>query len=170
MNTPSLYRATHDMQHAIMSCCDEDGVLDIERVNAIEFSYKERAIATVAVHKRLSIQASGLKAEFAEIATQYEAAINRLESNAERLKNNLMASMQATGVTSFKSDDGLLSATLSLGHDVSVELDEGIDWPMSLCNKPKPPSPSKTLIKNAILAGEAVQGARLVHHDRLTIK
>jgi len=39
-----------------------------------------------------------------------------------------------------------------------------------LCNDPKPPEPSKTKIKNAILAGEPVAGAYIVRKDRLTIK
>ena len=35
---------------------------------------------------------------------------------------------------------------------------------------PPPPTPSKKLIKEAILRGEPVANARIVKHDRLTIK
>ena len=54
-------------------------------------------------------------------------------------------------------------------RDESVELEPDAEFPAALCNDPKPPTPSKTKIKAAIKAGEAVAGARIVRKDRLTI-
>ena len=81
--------------------------------------------------------------------------------------------MKATGTLSIKSADGLLEATLYIDRDESIVLDEGAQFAESLLNpqKPAPPrTPSRDLIKKAILAGEAVNGARIVRKDRLTIK
>ena len=78
--------------------------------------------------------------------------------------------MSITGTEKISSDDGLLSATLYLDRDESVEIDEGVIFPAVLCNDPKPPEPSKSRIKTAILNGEAVAGARIVRKDRLQIK
>jgi len=68
-----------------------------------------------------------------------------------------------------KHELGLFSAKLYLERDESVEIDADAKFPPELCNDPKPPTPSKTKIKAAIKAGEAVAGARIVRKDRLTI-
>lgn len=166
MTTTSLYHAALDVQHQIALCVDEDGVLDTDKLDMIECTFKERAVATVAVYKGKGHTVDTLKSYQTEIAER----IAREEKDRERLKDYLQASMLIAGVDKIKSDDGLLTATLYPGRDESVELDEGAEFPASLCNDPKPPGPSKSKIKAAILAGEPVAGARIVHKDRLTIK
>lgn len=166
----SLYQAQAAKQNSIMLCTDEDGVIDIDAVNRIECTFQERALATVAVIKSMGHGVAALAAQRDAVMAEYNAAIKREEANAERLRSNLLAAMKATGTTQIKSDDGLLTVKLHLERDVSVELEEGATFPESLCNKPKPPTPSKALIKAAILAGEAVANARLVRADRLEIK
>ena len=59
---------------------------------------------------------------------------------------------------------------LYVDRDEFVEIEEGAKFDPELCNDPKPPEPSKTKIKNAILAGQPVAGARIIRKDRLTIK
>ena len=92
------------------------------------------------------------------------------ERKAQHLRDYLANNMLATGITEIKAEDRSFVVKLYPGRDESIELDEGIEWPASLCNDPKPPAPSKTKIKAAILAGEAVAGARIVRKDRLTIR
>ena len=147
-------------------CVDEDGVIDIEKLNAIEVAFEERSVAYVAVYKTLVHDVAALKA----VRCEYDALIARHEANQDRLKESLAEAMRYTGKHSIKSDDGLLTATLYPDRDESVEIEEGATFPPELCNDPKPPSPSKTKIKAAILSGEAVAGARIVRRDRLTIK
>jgi hypothetical protein len=166
MTTPTLYQAAQDVQQAMFLCTDEDGVIDIDKINAIQCTFHEKAVATVAVDKTIAHQLTALRSVVAE----YEARIKRLDDSRARLRTNLMGAMRSTGFHSIKSDDGILSATLYPGRDESVEIEDGATFPPSLCNDPKPPGPSKTKIKAAILAGEAVAGARIVRHDRLTIK
>lgn len=169
-NKITLYQAVIGMQNRIMSCVDEDGVLDIDRVGEIEATFNDKATAYVAVNKTLLHNAFGLKAQRDAVLAEYNTQIGKLEANAERIKESLYAAMKSTGTTSIKSDDGLLSATLYSERDESVELDADAVFPPELCVDPKPPAPSKQKIKAAILAGEPVAGARIVRRDRLTIK
>ena len=164
--TVSLYKAAADVQQRIALCVDDDGVIDSDRLDMIETTFHERAVAVVAVYKGKGHTVDTLKHYLAEI----EAQIKREETNQARLKDYLQACMLMTGTDLIKSEDGLLTATLYRDRDESVELDDGAEFPASLCNDPKPPAPSKTKIKAAILAGEAVAGARIVRRDRLTIK
>jgi hypothetical protein len=110
-------------------------------------------------------------------AQQCKLAIERIkklqESNerkAARLRDYIRENMSASGIFELKAVDGSFVAKLALGRDESVDLDDGVEWPIELCNEPKPPSPSKTKIKQAIERGEAIKGARIVRKDRLTIK
>ena len=162
----TLYKAGADIQNRIALCVDDDGVIDTDKMDLIDCTFKDKAIATVAVYKGKGHTIETLESYLLEIQTQ----IKREKANQARLKDYLQACMSIAGTTSIKSDDGLLQATLSVGRDESVEIDEGAKFPPELCNKPKEPDPSKTLIKAAILAGEAIAGARIVRKDRLQIK
>lgn len=164
--TISLYHAAQDVQHQIALCVDADGVIDTDKLDGIACTFKDRAVAVVAVYKGKGHTVDTLKSYQQEIA----ARIEREEKDRERLKDYLQAAMTIAGVDNIKSDDGLLSATLYHGRDESVEIDEGVTFPPALCNDPKPPAPSKSKIKAAILAGEPVAGARIVRKDRITIK
>lgn len=110
-------------------------------------------------------------------AAQAKQAIERIkgmqaaaERKAEHLRAYLAQNMKASGITEIKADDRSFSVKLYIDRDESVEIDEGATFPPELCNDPKPPAPSKTKIKSAILAGEPVAGARIVRRDRLQIK
>jgi len=155
------------MQQKIALCVDpETGEIDTDKLDDIECAFKDRAVAVVAVYKGKGHTVDMLKSYLVEIQDR----IAREEKNRERLKDYLQGAMTITGVHVIKSDDGLLTATLYPERDESVELDPDAAFPASLCNEPKPPAPSKSLIKAAILAGEAVAGARIVRRDRITIK
>ena len=99
-----------------------------------------------------------------------ERKAKALATRSQHLRDYLMTHMVRTGIKEIKSSDGTFSAKLYEGRDESVELDPDATFPAALCVAPKPPAPSKTLIKAAILAGEAVAGARIVRKDRLQIK
>jgi len=94
-----------------------------------------------------------------------------LTNNAERAREALKQIMQATGVTSFKSDDRTFAATLALGRDESVDVFDEAQLPADYLREvPATTAPDKTLIKKAMKDGFDVPGARLVQRDRLTIK
>ena len=169
----SLYQAALDVQQKIALCVDEDGVVDVDKLHAIEATFLNKGVAVTAVIKTLQNQILGLAAQQANVIEQYSAGIQRLLKQEARLHDYLRDAMKATGTLSIKSDDGLLEATLYIDRDESIVLDEGAQFAESLLNPqlPAPPrTPSRDLIKKAILAGEAVNGARIVRKDRLTIK
>lgn len=165
--TISLYHAAADVQHQIALCVDpETGELDTYKMDAIACTFKDRAVATIAVYKGKGHTIDTLKSYLQEITDR----IKREQKDQERLKDYLLVSMSIAGVDKITSDDGLLNATRYPDRDESVEIDDGAVFPESLCNAPKPPEPSKTKIKAAILAGDPVIGARIIYKDRLTIK
>ena len=170
MSKITLYQAHADKQNAIMLCADEDGVIDIDRLNAIECTLQDRCIATVAVCKTIAHSADALKAQRDAVMAEFDKQIKRSQDNIDRLKGNLLGVMKSTGTLSIKSDDGMLAVTLYLDRDESLVLEGDTVFPTVLCSPPKPGGPSKTLIKAAILRGEAVAGAHIVRHDRLSIK
>ncbi len=127
--------------------------------------FQHKAVACVAYAKDEAATLDAARAMLKDMAAKIDARDKRLE----RFKEYIADCMKATGITEVKHDLGLFGAKLYLERDESVELDDGAEFPPSLCNDPKPPAPSKTKIKNAIKAGEAVAGARIVRKDRLSI-
>lgn len=105
-----------------------------------------------------------------EALARASAHLRAREARHERFRAYMADCMKATGVSKLSSPDGLFTATLYADRDVSVEIDDGAVFPPELCNEPRPPSPSKSLIKAAIERGEPIAGARIVRKDRLTIK
>ena len=110
-------------------------------------------------------------------AEQAKNAIKRIkalqaayERKAEKLRDYLSDNMKTAGIHEIKAADGSFIVKLYVDRDESVVLEDGAKFPVELCGDPKPPEPSKTKIKNAILAGEPVAGAYIVRKDRLTIK
>ena len=51
MTNVSLYKAAADVQQRISLCVDEDGILDTDRLDMIEATFHDRAVAVVAVFK-----------------------------------------------------------------------------------------------------------------------
>ena len=170
----TLYQAALDIQHKIALCVDEDtGEIDVDKLHAIEATFLNKGVAVTAVIKTLQNQMLGLAAQQANLIEQYSAGIQRLAKQEARLHDYLRDAMKATGTLSIKSADGLLEATLYVDRDESIVLDDGAQFAESLLNPQKPAparTPSKDLITKAILAGEAVNGARIIRKDRLTIK
>ena len=105
-----------------------------------------------------------------EALARAAAHVKARKARHERFRAYMADCMKATGVSKLSSPDGLFTATLYADRDVSVEIDDGAVFPPELCNEPRPPSPSKSLIKAAIERGEPIAGARIVRRDRLTVK
>lgn len=170
----TLYQAAIEEQNKINLCVDEEtGELDIEKLHQIEGTFINKCVAVTAVIKQCQVNALGLSMQRQAVMVQFDNAIETQGAVEKKLHNYLLAAMKATNTLSIKSDDGLLQATLAIDRDESVELDADVVFADSLLNPQKPAparTPSKDLIKKAILAGEPVAGARIVRKDRLTIK
>lgn len=104
-----------------------------------------------------------------EVIDRIQARRKAYERKAQRLRDYLAENMKVAGITEIKADDRSFVIKLYPERDESVQIDDGIAFPIELCNI-KPPEPSKLKIKAAILAGEPIIGARIITKDRLVIK
>lgn len=127
--------------------------------------FEQKAVACIAYAKDEAATIAAAKAMLAQMQDKLKAREARLEG----FKSYIADCMSATGITEVRHELGLFAAKLHPGRDTVVEIEDGATFPPELCNPPKPPTPSKTKIKAAITAGQAIAGAHLVRKDRLTI-
>ena len=170
----TLYQAQADLQNKIMLCTDEDGVLDMDKLHAIEAAFEHRAVAYVAVSKTMDHAIDALKAQRDAVMAEFDRAITQREKNRDRLLSELKSAMRASGVKKIESDDGMLSATLSVGSAKSVHIDDESSIPEQWRKEPKPRIEmpvDKTALRAALEAGEPVpDGVSLAYGDVLRIK
>lgn len=164
MNALSLFDLAQQVRESVNQIDPETGEL-LENYTESRELFQNKAVACVAYAKEEAATLASAKAMIKDMLAKVEARENHLE----RFEAYLADCMKATGITEVKHELGLFSAKLYLERDESVELEPDAEFPTSLCNDPKPPTPSKIKIKQAIKAGEAVAGARIVRKDRLTI-
>ena len=160
----TLFDAAQAVRESVNQIDMETGEI-VESYTESRELFQTKAIACVAYAKEEAATLASAKAMIKDMLAKVETREKRLE----RFEAYLADCMKATGITEVKHELGLFGAKLYLDRDESVELEPDAVFPASLCNEPKPPAPSKTLIKAAIKAGEAVAGARLVRKDRLSI-
>ena len=164
MTTITLFEAAQQVRSSLGRIDTDTGEL-IETYAESRALFEQKAVACVAYAKEQAASIASARAMLKTMAEKIDAE----EARLDRFKTYLADCMKATGTTEVKHELGLFSAKLHIGRDESIEIDEGATFPPELCNAPKPPAPSKTAIKAAIKAGEAVAGARIVRKDRLTI-
>ena len=144
----------------------ETGEIDEGYLNSLDL-FREKGAACVAYYKDEAATIEAQENVLAQMAAHTKARKARLE----RFKDYLQASMLEANVECVASGDGLFYAKLERDRDVSVEIDTGAVIPPEYCLEPKPPAPSKALLRKAIEAGQPVPaGVRLVRKHRLTIK
>lgn len=164
MTSLTLFDLAQQVRESVSKVDPDTGEI-IESYAESRELFQSKAVACVAYAKEEASTLESAKAMVKDMLAKIEAREKRLE----RFKAYIADCMKATGTLEVKHELGLFGAKLYEGRDESVELDEGATFPPELCNDPKPPTPSKTKIKAAIKAGEAVAGARIVRKDRLTI-
>ena len=164
MTNISLFDAAQQVRESIGQVDPDTGEI-VESYADIRALFEQKAVACVAYAKDEAATIEAAKSMIKQMSDKVKAREDRLE----RFKRYMAECMKATGILEVKHDFGLFSAKLHIDRDESVELEADAVFPASLCNEPKPPTPSKTAIKAAIKAGEAVAGASIVRQDRLTI-
>ena len=161
----SLYQLANDFRNQLDDLFDEDGCAKPEFDEfRVQLGSKINQVAAYVLN--VELEADQAKAAIKRIKALQDAR----ERKAERLRQYLSENMKVSGITEIKAADGSFEVKLYVDRDESVVIDDGATFPPELCNDPKPPEPSKTKIKKAILDGEAVKGAHIVRKDRLTIK
>lgn len=161
----TLYKANELAR--LESHIDHDtGEIDILAYDAAQITLAEKQMAVCAYIKNSELTEGMLDTAIKELTAKKKAFATRNAS----LKAYLSANMKEHGISSIKANDATFQATLYTDRDESVVILDGATFPPELCNAPKPPEPSKTLIRAAINAGQAVAGAMIVRKDRLQIK
>lgn len=161
----NLYKATELAR--LESHIDADtGEINIEAFDAAQIALIAKQQAVVAYVRNLDAKAAMIKAASKEFADKAKS----VQAQRDRLADYLMANMKQANMSKIEAVDGTFTATLYPERDEAIVIEDGAVFPPELCNEPKPPEPSKTKIKAAILAGQAVAGAMIVRNDRLTIK
>ena len=133
-------------------------VIDIEAVEALEME-REQKIENIGMWiKDLTAQSEALKAEKNKLAEREKSAKNK----AERLKEFLTAYLDGK-----KFETARVSIKFRSVESVSVPDVTALPekyWRI------KPPEADKTAIKNAIKAGEVIEGAELVKKQSISVK
>ena len=160
----SLYSLSHDFAKSMDQLFDPDTGEALPAFEELRGQITTKG-ASVAAYL-LDVEADASKAK--EAIARIKELQTAYERKAEKLRQYLAENMKTAGISEIKGDAFVVK--LHHDRDESVEIDEGALFDASLCVEPKPPAPSKTKIKAAILAGQPIAGARIVRKDRLTIK
>lgn len=112
------------------------------------------------------------ESEVALIDGAIKKMMDRKQAAAKRaasMRRYLMDQMRMTGIQSIKADDGSFEAKLYIERDEAVEITDESAIDDALFDVKVSKTPSRTRIKAAIKAGEAVAGAKIVRRDRLSL-
>lgn len=166
MNNLTLYEVALDFAETLDNAFDpETGeAMPIFEEKRALFASKSNAVAAYILNQEVTVDA---------MEAHVKAVQSRIKSQrkkAEWLRGYLASNMKLAGIAEIRANDGTFTGKLYADRDESVEIEDGATFPPELCNEPKPPAPSKTKIKEAILAGKPVNGARLVRKDRFVLK
>jgi Siphovirus Gp157 len=162
----TLYQAAEELRHLLDQIDPETGEMPEG------FEQARGIVATKATAVAAYLLESSKQADMVE---QYaKELIDRVRAQRKRsdwLRQYLASHMAACGITKLTDDRGLFSATLAVGRDKSVDVFDAAQLPPDYMREiPARFEPDKTLIRKAIDDGFEVPGARVVAHDRLTIK
>jgi hypothetical protein len=145
----------------------ETGEIDIDSFNRSQIALQDKQLAVVAYLKNEDANIKLLDGAITELTARKKAMQNRHDS----LKDYLLVNMQANGITEISAPNFTFTAKLQ-NNPVSVVIDDESLISDSYKIMPPPPSLqiSKTLIKEAIQAGEVVPGAHIESKQRVVIK
>jgi hypothetical protein len=160
----SLYQLSHDFRNQLDELFDENGeATPAFEEFRVQLGNKINQVAAYVLNCESDAD------QCKEVIDRIQARRKAYERKAERLKLYLAENMKVAGITEIKADDRSFVVKLYPERDESVQIDDGIVFPIELCNI-RAPEPSKLKIKAAILAGEPIIGARIIRKDRLVIK
>jgi hypothetical protein len=160
----SLYQLSHDFRNQLDELFDENGeATPAFEEFRVQLGSKINQVAAYVLNVESDVD------QCKEVIDRIQARKKSYERKAQRLRDYLAENMKVAGITEIKADDRSFVIKLYPERDESVQIDDGIAFPIELCNI-KPPEPSKLKIKAAILAGEPIIGARIITKDRLVIK
>lgn len=165
MNSMTLYSLTDEYRQLLDMAADPEA--DPESFDAalqgIHGEITEKAIAVASVARNLEALAAQIDAAVKDMTTRSRQA----KARADRIKEYLLGNMQVAGIKKVESPYFVVAIKK---NPESVDVDEDADIPPRFCVViPASTRPDKTAIKNALKAGEVVDGCRLVQKERLDI-
>lgn len=150
----------YEINSALLECVDEETgeIIDLERLNELLME-RDTKIEKVALWiKNLDADATAIKAERDALDKRMKSAESKAKSLREWLKNALKCKPFETA-----------KVRVSFRKSEQTEVDESVldkKW----CMEKITYTPDKTAIKNAIKAGQTVDGAELVVKQNIQIK
>lgn len=150
----------YEIDSAVMACVDEETgeILDEEKLNTLLMERSRKLEGVALWIKNLESDAAAIKAERDALDKRMKSAENKAKSLREWLKHALECQPFETA-----------RVRVSFRKSESTEIDESVldrKW----CKAKITYTPDKTAIKNAIKAGQTVEGARLVVNQNIQIK
>ena len=150
----------YELDQAIMDLVDNETgeITNIEMFDSLQMERDEKIESIALYIKDLKAEAEALKAEKLAFAERQKVAENKMES----LKNYLVYALKGQA---FKSTKAVVSFRKTQQVDIPdiYKLDENF-------LRYKEPEADKTAIKEAIKAGQTVEGATLIENTSVIIK
>jgi len=166
MNKVSLYHideAEIQINKILEECDDDDNILVQDSLNALKLDKENKLMAFDHVINNKKALINGGK----EMIKQIKTSMEKYERDVERLKNNILDSMERTGTKSFETPIGKFTSVSSKSID---PFDETLIPKKYFKETTKVTvRPDKKEIKKAIDSGENIQGARYIHKNNLRI-
>jgi hypothetical protein len=166
MSGITLHSAVESVRDLLDQIDSETGELPAE------YEQARAIVATKATAVAAYILQTEREADMAaEYVKELQTKVKAHKRRADWLRTYLREHMAAAGITKISDERCVLTATLSVGRDKSVEVFDAAQVPAEYMRViPATTEPDKRAIGAALEMGKEVGGARIVARDRLTIK
>lgn len=141
---------------------EETGEIEPATLESVQIASEEKIIATAMYIRRLDALNKATKETIQDLQERVSADSKRIEA----LKWLMTKAMDSLQYTEVKSPE----VTLRFRKSSSVEITDSESLPEQFLRTKTVVEPDKTAIKNALKAGEKIQGAQLVESRNLQIK
>ena len=141
---------------------EETGEIEPATLESVQIASEEKIIATAMYIRRLDALNKATKETIQDLQERVRADGKRIEA----LKWLMTKAMDSLQYTEVKSPE----VTLRFRKSSSVEITDSESLPKQFLRTKTVVEPDKTAIKNALKAGEKIQGAQLVESRNLQIK
>lgn len=141
---------------------EETGEIEPATLESVQIASEEKIIATAMYIRRLDALNKATRETIQDLQERVRADGKRIEA----LKWLMTKAMDSLQYTEVKSPE----VTLRFRKSSSVEITDSESLPEQFLRTKTVVEPDKTAIKNALKAGEKIQGAQLVESRNLQIK
>ena len=141
---------------------EETGEIEPATLESVQIASEEKIIATAMYIRRLDALNKATKETIQDLQERVSADSKRIEA----LKCLMTKAMDSLQYTEVKSPE----VTLRFRKSSSVEITDSESLPEQFLRTKTVVEPDKAAIKNALKAGEKIQGAQLVESRNLQIK